>query len=164
MDSDSDYTGGKVMDFDEYQYEALRTAIYPNRGNNLLYTLLGLGGEVGEVLQVYREAILSGEITCEGDLAPVVTEALQMAIGSLAVLETLKKAVRDDGIVVTTVGMPLSTVKIEHIAKELGDVLWYLAAVAEENGFALSQIGAKNIEKLRHRRVAGTLQGSGDDR
>jgi NTP pyrophosphatase (non-canonical NTP hydrolase) len=36
------------MQFDEYQKEALKTAMYPNIGNNPYYAALGLG-EAGEI-------------------------------------------------------------------------------------------------------------------
>lgn len=39
----------KLMTLNEYQELAGRTAIYPNRGNNLSYTVLGLCEEAGEI-------------------------------------------------------------------------------------------------------------------
>jgi NTP pyrophosphatase (non-canonical NTP hydrolase) len=42
-----------------------------------------------------------------------------------------------------------------QMAKELGDVLWYLAGLASEYGWSLSQIGQLNIEKLRSRYPEG---------
>ncbi len=38
------------MTFDEYQKQARKTAVYPRQGKNFLYPAMGLGGEVGEVL------------------------------------------------------------------------------------------------------------------
>ena len=38
------------MNFDEYQQRAMTTAMYPDIGQNPFYPALGLGGEVGEVL------------------------------------------------------------------------------------------------------------------
>lgn len=38
-----------------------------------------------------------------------------------------------------------------QMAKELGDVLWYVAALASMYGFTLSEIGQLNIDKLRSR-------------
>ena len=37
------------------------------------------------------------------------------------------------------------------VSKELGDVLWYLAVMADGLGISLEQIAAENIEKLRKR-------------
>jgi NTP pyrophosphatase (non-canonical NTP hydrolase) len=48
--------------------------------------------------------------------------------------------------------------------KELGDVLWQLAAVAKDHGFMLSQIAEHNLEKLSSRQQRNVLTGSGDTR
>ena len=45
------------MEFNEYQKRAWETAIYPNKGNNLIYPMLGLGGESGEVLEKMKKII-----------------------------------------------------------------------------------------------------------
>jgi NTP pyrophosphatase (non-canonical NTP hydrolase) len=37
------------MTLEEYQKEANKTAAYPCRGDNLLFLILGLAGEIGEV-------------------------------------------------------------------------------------------------------------------
>lgn len=50
------------------------------------------------------------------------------------------------------------------IAKELGDVLWYIATLADHLGYTLDEIATININKLAGRQAAGTLKGSGDDR
>jgi NTP pyrophosphatase (non-canonical NTP hydrolase) len=52
----------------------------------------------------------------------------------------------------------------DAIADELGDVLWYLSALCEEFGLALSDVASRNVEKLSKRAAAGTLRGSGDKR
>ena len=39
----------------------------------------------------------------------------------------------------------------EHIAKELGDCLWYIAVSAEGAGYTLDEIAEMNKEKLRSR-------------
>ena len=51
-----------------------------------------------------------------------------------------------------------------EIAKEIGDVLWYCAALADDLGFSLQQVAEMNIYKLKSRRAAGKIGGSGDDR
>lgn len=52
----------------------------------------------------------------------------------------------------------------QNMKKELGDVLWHIAAIAIDNGFTLQDIAEANINKLFSRRDRGTLQGSGDNR
>ena len=39
----------------------------------------------------------------------------------------------------------------DALKKELGDVLWYLAAIAHWYGFDLGDVAAANVEKLRRR-------------
>ncbi len=73
------------------------------------------------------------------------------------VAEKVKKMLRDDGGV-------LSDERREALAKELGDVLWYVAQLATEAGLELDAIAAGNLEKLGSRRDRDVLQGSGDDR
>lgn len=47
--------GDKTMNFTDYQKAAGFTAVYPNRGANLYYPALGLGGEAGEVLNKIKK-------------------------------------------------------------------------------------------------------------
>ena len=51
-----------------------------------------------------------------------------------------------------------------EIAKELGDVLWYLANIAEELGMELDWCAEVNIKKLADREKRGVIKGSGDNR
>lgn len=50
------------------------------------------------------------------------------------------------------------------VASELGDVLWYVACLAYELNWDLSDVARLNTEKLNKRKEAGTLSGSGDER
>jgi NTP pyrophosphatase (non-canonical NTP hydrolase) len=50
------------------------------------------------------------------------------------------------------------------MAKELGDVLWYCAGLAEELGYTLQEIAQMNILKLQSRQRRGVIQGNGDER
>lgn len=109
------------MKMNDYQEMAISTAVYPNKGNNLAYTALGLCGESGEFADKVKKIIRD----CDG----VATEEAKAAM-----------------------------------AKELGDVLWYVASCASELGYDMETIASKNIAKLTARKLAGTLQGSGDDR
>jgi NTP pyrophosphatase (non-canonical NTP hydrolase) len=73
------------------------------------------------------------------------------------VAEKIKKMVRDDAGV-------LSPERREALAKELGDVLWYVAQLATEAGLDLDAVAAGNLDKLLSRRERDVLRGSGDDR
>ena len=43
----------------------------------------------------------------------------------------------------------------KHLAKELGDVLWYVAEIASGLGMPLEYIASMNIEKLKNRYPEG---------
>lgn len=73
------------------------------------------------------------------------------------VAEKIKKMVRDDA-------GRLTDERRDALAKELGDVLWYLAQIATEADLDLDAVAAANLEKLSSRRRRNVLQGSGDDR
>jgi NTP pyrophosphatase (non-canonical NTP hydrolase) len=68
------------------------------------------------------------------------------------VAEKVKKMVRD------------GTLDTEGLKKELGDVLWYLAALASDLGVTLEEVAAGNVTKLRSRAERGVIGGSGDNR
>lgn len=52
----------------------------------------------------------------------------------------------------------------KEMIKELGDVLWFVAIMADELGVTLEQVAQQNIDKLYSRQQRGTLKGSGDER
>ena len=54
--------------------------------------------------------------------------------------------------------------KKDALILELGDVLCYIAALADELGIPLEEIAIQNIEKLRGRHARGTIKGEGDNR
>ena len=54
--------------------------------------------------------------------------------------------------------------KKDTLAKEIGDVLWYLSQLARELDLDLEQIAQENLRKIRDRINRGVGQGEGDDR
>lgn len=54
--------------------------------------------------------------------------------------------------------------KKREIAKEIGDVLWYCATLANDIGYSLETIGQVNIEKLLSRKKRHVISGDGDNR
>lgn len=86
----------------------------------------------------------------------VIYPALGLANEAGEVLGKIKKVLRDnDGEFAEY---------IDDIAAELGDVLWYIATLADDLGIELPYIAQANLNKLSLRQERGTLQGSGDDR
>jgi NTP pyrophosphatase (non-canonical NTP hydrolase) len=83
--------------------------------------------------------------------------ALGLAGEAGEVAEHAKKAIRDDAGTVTDE-------RRSAMAKELGDVLWYVSQLASELGLDLDEIAQANLDKLLSRQRRGVLSGSGDDR
>ena len=53
---------------------------------------------------------------------------------------------------------------MSELAKELGDVLWYVAQIATELDTDLEIVARENLMKLEDRQNRGVLGGSGDNR
>lgn len=52
----------------------------------------------------------------------------------------------------------------DNLEAELGDVLWFVAMLADEIGCNLSDVAQNNLNKLADRANRGKLKGSGDNR
>lgn len=88
---------------------------------------------------------------------PITYPALGLCGESGEVAEKVKKYLRDDG-------GKMTDERREAIAKELGDVLWYVSNLASDLDLTLENIAAANLSKLASRKERGQLQGSGDSR
>jgi NTP pyrophosphatase (non-canonical NTP hydrolase) len=88
-------------------------------------------------------------------------ELLHLVLGlageSGEVAEKFKKWVRD-------LDSDESRIDRADIAQELGDVLWYVAVLADYLDLSLDDIASGNLAKLAGRRARGVLGGSGDNR
>lgn len=83
--------------------------------------------------------------------------ALGLAGEAGEVADKLKKVIRDnDGVLTDSVR--------DAVAKEIGDVLWYVAVLAHELDYDLNTIAQNNLDKLASRQERGVLTGSGDNR
>ncbi len=109
------------MKIDDYQKRSRKTAIYPDKGKNIIYPTLGFVGEAGELA------------------------------------DKVKKIFRDDS------GKILPEVR-EAIINEIGDVLWYMAALCSELSVKMSKVAEINLKKLDSRMKRDKLHGSGDER
>ena len=68
------------------------------------------------------------------------------------VAEKIKKSIRDGHF------------NEEDVAKEIGDVLWYVAALCQSLNICMEVAAMNNILKLESRKARNVLGGSGDDR
>ncbi len=82
----------------------------------------------------------------------VIYPALGLAAEAGEVANKVKKIMRD------------GTFDREGIADEVGDCLWYIAALCRDLNVEMSEVAKKNIAKLKARKEKGTLKGSGDKR
>ena len=87
----------------------------------------------------------------------VIYPALGLTGEAGEVADKIKKVIRDNK-------GEISKDKALELAKEAGDVLWYIATLAHDIGFTLEEIGQMNYEKLHSRQERGVLGGSGDNR
>lgn len=87
----------------------------------------------------------------------VLYPALGLAGEAGEVANKVKKIYRDNGGVVTGEHMVA-------IAKELGDVLWYVAALCTDLGINMETVARQNLIDLRDRAERGEIHGDGDDR
>lgn len=52
----------------------------------------------------------------------------------------------------------------EGIADEIGDCLWYIAALCRDLNVDMGEVAKNNLDKLQDRKKRGTLKGNGDKR
>lgn len=98
-------------------------------------------------------AIFPPEVAMEYLTLGLVGEAGEVA-------NKVKKLMRGD-----YEGDPLAAVKAHGlIVQELGDILWYVAILAEELDTPLSVVAVSNLLKLSQRHNKNLILGSGDER
>ena len=68
----------------------------------------------------------------------------------------VKKVIRDN--------RPVDDAFKADMKAEIGDVLWYIARLADELGISLQEVADYNMEKLLSRLERGVIGGSGDNR
>lgn len=128
--------------FDRYQEFTKTTAVFPGHGvigfYSAAYLTFGLTGEAGEVAEKLKKRYRLG-----GPNAFLPGSVVRYEkTGEEETYEQFR----------------------ESVNKELGDVLWYVAGLADAFGLKLSDVAGGNTEKLSSRKVRGVLKGSGDNR
>lgn len=132
--------------------------LLPLLQNSMLY-LGRILSENGYTLNEYQNGAIETAIYPEA--FRVIYPALGITGEAGEVSDKIKKLVRDKGY---TGGRVEDNEKAEDIVLELGDVLWYVAIMARDLGYSLSEVAKKNHDKLLKRKQTNKLGGSGDHR
>ena len=82
----------------------------------------------------------------------VIYPALGLAAEAGEVANKVKKILRD------------GTFNREAIADEVGDCLWYIAALCRDLNVNMADLAKNNLQKLEDRKSRGKIAGSGDKR
>lgn len=136
------------LDLFEYQNKAMSTCMDSSR--NMSYMALGLMSEVGEFTGKIAKAIRKGNVyigkKIQGNIDSKNDSDLHIDYNALYHNEQdiieFKKGLR----------------------AELGDILWFVAGIAEVMGWDLSEVAQENIAKLASRKERGVIDGNGDNR
>jgi NTP pyrophosphatase (non-canonical NTP hydrolase) len=91
----------------------------------------------------------------------LIYPALGLAGESGEAVDKIKKYWRNFG---HTSAAHLDERQLDELSKELGDVLWYVAALASEMGYTLESIAEANVTKLLDRQARGVIKSQGDNR
>ncbi len=105
----------------------------------------------------YQKRAMTTAITNKDPLMDKTIWAMGIAGEAGEVLEKWKKIVAyKDGHV--------SEEDREGLKKELGDVVWYVAVMADRLGLSFDEVMQLNLDKLASRARRGTIASEGDDR
>ena len=171
------------MTFSEYQVEARKTAIYPEIKSTVVYPILGLVGEIGELTEFYLRTPVGGDPTRDetlikemGDVCWYVSAiadelglekvspedidldfVIQLSLSSANIAERVKKIFRDkDGV--------FSDEDKAHIKELLENILGAIEEMGVGLNVDMGDILGVNIAKLASRKERGVIKGSGDER
>jgi NTP pyrophosphatase (non-canonical NTP hydrolase) len=106
-------------------------------------------------LNTYQE--LAAEFALYPKEAKILYPTLGLTCEAGEVSKKVKKVIRDKNGVI-------DEAERQALKKELGDVLWYVAALASDLSLTMYDVAQSNIDKLRSRRDRNVLANSGDDR
>ena len=105
----------------------------------------------------YQKQALTTVISSDNEFKDLLHWVLGVNGEAGELAEKVKKIIRDKNGVV-------SDEDKKELAKEIGDVLWYLAVFAHDLGFKFEDVAQANLDKLKSRKARGVLGGAGDNR
>lgn len=130
------------MNLAEYTAFTDETSVYPGQGTGhpvaMLYAVLGLADEAGEVMGKTKKAL-------RGDME---TDTIHCSQDPMSAFSRRLNALRGSDL----------------LKAELGDVMFYACRIARENGWTMEDVLDFNVAKLRKRKAEGKIKGNGDAR
>ena len=128
------------MTGNEYQEKA--HAFVSGGADDMMYPLLGLAEEAGEVC---------------GKVAKFIRKNHAWVLCDQSYLKTMRPSLEREALE--------KHVKLRRdISAELGDCMWMIAEAARRFGLSLDRVMARNLRKLEDRRARGVIVGEGDAR
>lgn len=105
----------------------------------------------------YQNKAMTTAINANRTFEALTYRTLGLAGEAGEVAEKVKKIIRDKG-------CKLTVQDKDELVKELGDVLWYVQALANYLEVPLSRVAELNLQKVLDRKNRGVTKGSGDNR
>ena len=143
---------------EEAKEYAQREMDYPPSGSATLWRVVDtqpdtvrVGDKTPLTLDQYQQQAKATAVYPDDKAVQYLIAGLAGEVGELASI--FAKHWRGDG--------PLTS---DNLEAELGDVLWFVAMLADEIGCNLSDVAQNNLDKLADRANRGKLKGNGDNR
>ena len=175
-----------IVSLDQYQAEAMKTAVFGPVGHPVVNDLMICFSEMGKIAERAKKTFRDnkGDFTTESKQA-IVHSLESICDKGATILASMNKPVVGQGceLIYPIFGLmgesgevagkliplinnpaPLTVEQRAELVKEIGDVMWYLAALTTVLGVSLSEVATINIEKLKSRQDRGKIHGDGDNR
>src|ERR1700743_1893699 len=105
----------------------------------------------------YQKQAITTNLSKDDQFRELMQQVLGLGDEAGEVLAIFKKWIRDQE-------ADIEKLDKKNVAKELGDILWYIAVVAHDLDISFDDIAQINLDKLKSRLERNTLRGSGDER
>ena len=130
--------------------------IYVHRRNRHLHrtgmALRASGCEAGVQRKLSGHVFSADRIWQRAGIRAVIYPALGLAAEAGEVANKVKKILRDGDF------------DRKAVADEIGDCLWYIAALCRDLNVNMNDVARANLSKLQDRKKRGVISGSGDNR
>lgn len=120
------------LTLNEYQKKAMATCM--ESSDNMLYMMMGLCEEVGELQGKFSKGIRKKHIEAT-------------SLNNFRCFDMEYNEYEE---------------WLELVQKEVGDVLWMVAGFCNVMGWSLEEVAKLNLDKLAARKAVGTIDGNGD--